>query len=162
MTRKGEFYGPDNRALDTGEDPDPIPVGIQALVKAEVNTAMNTARESLQSDAEVNSRSNKTKASIRYGIQFLINVVFCGLLWVFGPSEVREWTREFVKNNMNRRALKLAAREVMETEAESFVENELAPLDARVSETDAAVTAAASRLNSLVEGQLLVALARVS
>lgn len=157
MTAKSRFYGPDNKPLDNGEDLKPLAVEVQALVKAEVNTAMDNARDALRREAKADRRSDSIKKWIRYGILLLINAIIGFLLWIYGPKEVREWTREFVKENMNKPTLAQAAQEVVSEKMDGFANQKLQPVVKSVEALQTGVKEAAQTLARLREEQLLIA-----
>jgi hypothetical protein len=143
--------------MDTGDQQHSLPLEVQALVKTEVNAAMDVARQHLEDEFRQDRRDATTKALIRYGVLVLANMIFGFVIWwVSGPDKVRDWTQEFVRENMNKPTLDRAAQEVVAERMEHFTDEKLAPLSSSVDSLNARISDTFSGLDRIQEEQRLI------
>ncbi len=136
-----------------------LPLEIQAFIEARVNTAVDVARESLRQEVGSARRAAGIRDWIKYGALVLASVLFGLFAWIFGSGEVRELTRIYVTEHMNRPTLEAAAREVMTNRMGSFVVEKLHPLEDSIASAESklkVVEAAAERLQEQQRLMLLV------
>jgi len=142
-----ELLGPDGKPLRKSTENRPLPIEIEALVESKVNTAMDSVRETLRREASNERRQQQIAGWIKYGV----GVVFAVLAWVFGSSEVRDLTKKYVDEHMNKPALEEAAKEVVTNKMAAFVSQNLQPLQL-------GITNAAETIKTLTQEQKLIAL----
>lgn len=154
----GKIFGPDDKLIAGDDERRPLPVEVQALVKTEVNAAMDIARQRLEDQFSRDRRDANTKALIRYGVLVLANMLFAFVLWwVSGPDKVREWTREYVREAMNKPALDRAAEEVVADKMDAFATGKLQPVLQSVKSLQDGIDQAAASLGRLREEQKVMA-----
>lgn len=159
MNNNSRIYGPDDKPIGESRESSPLGTDIQALVKAEVNTAMDVARQRLDDHIMKDRRDANIKAWIRYAALAIANVIFGFIVWmVSGPEKVREWTREFVQDNMNKPTLAQAAREVVSNRMDAFTTEKLRPLGEKISSLSNHVAEASTRLAQLQQEQEIMAI----
>lgn len=133
-----------------------MPLEVQALIEARVNTQLDAAREMLRHEASDARRETNAKALIRYGALVLCNVLFAIFIWVFDSSEVKELTRRYVTENMNKPTLEEAARDVVTNKMASFVSQQLGPLARGVTTIRSNIADADQAMRQLRDEQRLI------
>ena len=115
------LFGLDGEPLKKNPSPSDtsdLPLQVHALVKVEVNTAMDSIRKDLNADAKY--RTNK--GLILYAIIVVANIV----LWFIGSDLVKKWTQEYVNTKLDEPMLRKAADNIMESKVTPYVTQELA------------------------------------
>src|SRR5689334_13873843 len=98
-----------------------LPIEIQAFIESRVNTAIDAAREILRQDAREARREATVRGRIKFAVVTLITMAIGILLWILGPSEVKQWTKEFVATNMTKPVFEAAAKDVVSNKLDLFV-----------------------------------------
>gem|GEM_PF-4294848 len=109
-----------------------VPVAMQALIEARVNTAMDQARESLRREVREERDENRKRSWLFYGGSGIATVVFAVVAWRCGYGEVRELTEKYVTENMNKPTLEAAAKDVVTNRMGGFVSEEMKPVVDRI------------------------------
>ena len=129
-----QILGSDGLPIRDHSDQSALPLDIQALVESRVNTAMDAARENLRREIDSSMRSKNTRAIIRYIFVVVVNLIVGLFLWLYGPAEVKNWTRDFVAENMNKPTLESAAQEVVADNMAKYVSDRMVPLNQQATE----------------------------
>lgn len=134
-----QILGPDGVPIGDHNDQSTLPLQIQALIESRVNTAMDAARENLRREIDSSMKSRNTRALIRYTLVGIVNIIAALLLWLYGPNEVKNWTRDFVADNMNKPTLESAAQEVVADKMAKYVSDRMVPLNQKANELKSSI-----------------------
>ena len=113
------LFGPSGKPLQPqDEKQENIPVAVMALVKTEVNSAMDGIRHDQRQGLK-----KQAFAGAMIVVLFLIgNVVF----WIVQPDMVMKWTKEAVQERLREPMIRAAANEMLTNDVAPYVEKNLA------------------------------------
>jgi hypothetical protein len=121
------ILGPDGNPLSP-QNPESLPLVIEAIVESKVNTALDRIRE--------DNRQYQRDATIRGWIKFaswsLVGFGFFVLIDLYGPDKVEEWTEKYVKENMNQPMLTRSADNIMRDRMAQYIDGKLSEVTTRV------------------------------
>jgi len=158
VSKEHQILGLDGHPLSKRIDEKTLPLEIQALVEARVNTAMDVARENLRSEINSAMRSSNIRSLIRYALLLIANGFAGWWLWLYGPAEVKEWTRTFVAENMNKPSLESAAKAVVAEKMDEFASEKIKPISEQFNFLNTAIDEAQKRLKRLQDEQRVIAI----
>ena len=159
------LLGPDGKPINETGSENNLPIEIQNLVEIRVNTALDAARDNLRQ--EVANAKEKLREEIiggkrvsitRYILLAIANAIVAVLLWIYAPPQIKEWTKQFVADNMNKPTLDAAARDVVTNRMDNFVSEKLIPLREEINSLQSSVDAAQEKTKKLQDEQKLMAL----
>ncbi len=141
------ILGPDGNPIK----PDPhlsLPNDVQALIDAKVTAGILQSSDRLREEFTSKQRYVKVTA---------VSVVIAIVGWLYGPSEVKNWTRQFVAEHMNKPMLLDAADEAIRTKMADYVEERINPLRDQAKDLSSSIITKSSELmdkQALLEKQL--------
>lgn len=110
---------------------------IETCVETKVHTAMDNSETRLK--GQINRELSEKTLPLRIcGIVFtiiftIVSIFSAFYFWLVAPSKVKEWTKEFVAQNMNEPALQEAADRAITEKMGGYVTEQIDPLREEVS-----------------------------
>lgn len=127
MSDSPPLFDPYDKPLKPKEDR-PLSVEIQTAVRVEVNTAMDNARQHLNSDFD---RLRKGSL-VRYGVTVAVGVVVAILGYLNLLDKAENWTRARVDQKMDDPMIQEASKKLMDSRIAPYISNEVVVATLRI------------------------------
>lgn len=144
------ILGPDGNPIKP--DDSCLPNEVQALIESKVTAGIVQVSDKLREEFTSKQRWMKIAA-----ISAILAVMSPVLSWLYGPTEVKNWTRQFVADHMNKPFLKQTADEVIRSEMANYVTEKIGPLNRKADALSHTITHLSSQLlknQNIIQNQL--------
>ncbi len=141
------ILGPDGNPIKPDSNLS-LPNDVQALIDAKVTAGILQASDRLRD--EFTSKQWYLKITV-------VSMLLAIAGWLYGPAEVKNWTRQFVADHMNKPMLQEAADEAIRTKMADYVEERINPLREQAKDLSSSISTKSSELmdkQALLEKQL--------